>query len=215
MKMASLPTLWATCVDRLKDRVNNRSFWEAIELTRPVAIENDTLIIGLDPSNYNRATHIQQTATMHAVTNTVQEIFNLPLQVRLIEGTTLADWESLKDREAHVMAMRQAAVTPRQVMPEGQADSWDALYDQMARLYSQTPHRTLPQGKARYANEALYVLVEAMDYLYPAETDEHAERGLARLLDRISHMADIPAPVLGFELERLRAWRKAGTEQAG
>lgn len=214
MNRTSLPTLWATCVERLKDRVNNRSFWEAIEQTRPITIEDDTLIIGLEPGEYHRASHIQQTATMHAVVNTVKEIFNQPLQVRLIEGTTLEDWEAAKDREARVVAMRQAAVMPRQTETPGQAENWDALYDQMSRLYANTPHRSLAQGKARYANEALYLLVEAMDYLYPEPPDENAERSLARILDRIGHMADIPAAVLAFELERLRAWRKAESVDA-
>ena len=60
---------------------------------------------------------------------------------------------------------------------------------------------------ARYANDALYLLVEAMDTVYPADPDEHAERQLARALDRIGASADIPASVIAFELERLRAWR--------
>ncbi|MCS6777480.1 MAG: hypothetical protein RMJ43_12825 [Chloroherpetonaceae bacterium] len=208
MNAAALPTLWANCVERLKDRVNNRSFWEAIEATQPITIEDSTLIIGLDALNFNLASHIQQTATMHAVNETVREVFQQPLQVRLIEGTTLADWEMLKEREAQLAASRQQSeVRPAPV--DVHADSWDALYDQIARLYATTPYRSLPQGKARYANEALYTLVEAMDTLYPADADEMTERSLARILDRIAGASEIPASVLAFELERLRAWRKS------
>jgi hypothetical protein len=208
MNAASLPTLWANCVERLKDRVNNRSFWEAIEQTHPVTIENDTLIIGLDAMNFNHATHIQQTTTMHAVTETVKEVFNHTLQVRLIEGSSLADWEAVKERDARVAAMKQQTVT-RKVVEDVNAQSWDALYDHIARLYAQTPHRSLPQGKARYANEALYMLVEAMDSLYPDDADEITERSLARILERIANASEIPSPMLAFELERLRAWRRA------
>jgi hypothetical protein len=208
MNAASLPTLWANCVERLKDRVNNRSFWEAIEQTHPVTIENDTLIIGLDAMNFNHATHIQQTTTMHAVTETVKEVFNHTLQVRLIEGSSLADWEAVKERDARVAAMKQQTVT-RKVVEDVNAQSWDALYDHIARLYAQTPHRSLPQGKARYANEALYMLVEAMDSLYPDDADEITERSLSRILERIANASEIPAPMLAFELERLRAWRRA------
>lgn len=208
MNAAALPTLWANCVERLKDKINNRSFWEAIEVTRPVTIENSTLIIGLDAINFNRATHIQQVSTMHTVHETVKEVFQQPLQVRLIEGTSLADWESIKEREARVAAMKQQT-TVRKVVEEVNTDSWDALYEQIARLYAMTSHRSLPQGKARYANEALYMLVEAMDSLYNDDGDEASERSLARVLDRIANASEIPAPMLAFELERLRAWRKA------
>lgn len=208
MNAAALPTLWANCVERLKDRVNNRSFWEAIEATQPITIEDSILIIGLDALNFNLASHILQTATMHAVSETVREVFQQPLQVRLIEGTTLADWEMLKEREARLAAARQQPEVHAAPV-EAPANSWDALYDQIARLYATTPYRSLPQGKARYAVEALYTLVEAMDTLYPPDADEMTERSLARILDRIAGASEIPASVLAFELERMRAWRKS------
>ena len=109
-------------------------------------------------------------------------------------------------REAN--EMRQTT-TVRPQTPAGYTDPWEALADQVTRLYSQVANRALPQNKARYANEALYTLVEAMDTLYPDEADDLAERGLARVLERIAGNSEIPAPMLAFELERLRAWRKS------
>ncbi len=210
MNAASLPELWANCVDSLKDRVNNRSFWEALEHTYPITIENDTLIIGMEPENFNRAGHIQQTSNMHTVTKTVEEIFNHPFQVRLIEGNTLSDWEAVKERDARVAAMREATSAPRPVTPSApQANSWDAIYEQLARLYAQSEHRSMPQGKSHYVNEALYLLVEAMDTLYPDQPDEATERNLARAIERIANSAEMPPTVVAFELDRLRAWRKA------
>ena len=211
---SSLPVLWANCVERLKDRVNSRSFWEAVESTHPITIENDTLVVGLDTMDMNRASHIQHSAHARTVSQVIEEVFHQPLQLRLIEGTTLADWEATKDRDARMAAMREAAET-RQVTTSqhpattGYADPWEALTEQATRLYSQMPSRALPQNKARYANEALYLLVEAMDTLYAEEPDDSAERGLARVLERIAGNSEIPAPMLAFELERLRAWRKS------
>ncbi len=214
MSTPSLKGLWANCVDRLKDRINNRSFWEAIEKTQAVLIENGVLVVGLPSEEFSRAGHIQHTSTMHTVTTVVQEQFRQPLQVRLIEGTTPADWEATKEREARVVAMRQASVVPRPAATaDGSADTWEGLYEQMARLYAQTPFRSLPQGKARYANEALYILAEAMELLYTEPADDHMERSLARVLERIANASEIPAAALAFELERLRAWRRASAEQ--
>jgi hypothetical protein len=53
------------------------------------------------------------------------------------------------------------------------------------------------------------MLMDAMETLYPEQPDDAAERSLARVLDRISNASEIPASVLAFELERLRAWRAA------
>ncbi|HLK60349.1 MAG TPA: hypothetical protein VKU00_27560, partial [Chthonomonadaceae bacterium] len=202
------------CVERLKDRVNSRSFWEAVESTHPITIENDTLVVGLDTMDINRASHIQHSAHAHTVQQVLEEVFHQPLELRLIEGTTLADWEATKEREARMAEMREASqmrpgTAARPQAPAGYTDPWEALAEQVTRLYSQVPNRALPQNKARYANEALYTLVEAMDTLYPDDPDDIAERGLARVLERIAGNSEIPAPMLAFELERLRAWRKS------
>lgn len=207
MKAAALKMLWSNCVERLKDRVNNRSFWEALEQAQPVTVENDILIIGLDPENFNRASHLQQVTNMHAINEVAQELFNQPLQVRVIEGTTLQDWEAAKEKDARIAAMKEAGTT-RSINVDRQMTGWDGLYEQVARLYMQTPSRSLPQGKARYAIEALNAVAEAMDTLYGDNPDETAERSLSRTLERIGNSSDIPPAVLAFELERLRAWRK-------
>jgi len=211
MKSAALSLLWVNCIERLKDRINNRSFWEAIETTHAITIEGDILIIGLDPDNFNRATHLNQVSHMHAISEVVQELFNQPLKVRVIEGTTAQDWVLTKERDARIATMKQST-TVRKIKEDSELEGWDGLYEYIARLYMQTPHRAMPQGKARYANEALYVLVEAMDTLYPEHPDDMVERSLARCLERIASSADMPATVIAFELERLRAWRKPGVD---
>lgn len=208
MSTPSFPDLWATCVDRLKDRINNRSFWEAVESTWAITIDNGILVIGLPPEYISRASLITQVSTLHTVNTVVQEVFRQPLRVQIIEGLTLQDWEAHKEREARMAAARQAVpAAPRPVTSAG--GSWEMVYEQMARLFAQMPYRSLPQGKARYADQALNILVEAMDTLYPAEPDEQAERSLARVLERISNVSEIPAAMLAFELERLRAWRSS------
>lgn len=211
MNTANLPLVWANCVELLKDRINNRSFWEALEATVPITIENGTLIIGMESPNFNLASHIQHASHLNAVVRVVEERFQQPLQVRLIEGSTLADWEATKERDARVAAMKEATQSAP-VLEDAAARSWETLNEQLSALYHQRPLRSLPQSKARFANEALYTLVEAMDTLYSEEPDETAERSLARTLDRIANIAEIPAPVLAFELERLRAWRKSNAE---
>jgi hypothetical protein len=203
--------LWATCVDQLKDRINNRSFWEAIEQTHAVTIDGDTLVLGFDVEKFGLASVIQQPASMAAVSEIVGQVLGMPLQVRLIEGTTVQEWEGARERETRMAAIRQAAPIPRAATADGA--SWESLIEQISRLYSQAPFRALPQGKARYANEALYLLVESMDTLYGDGAEEQTERSLARVLDRIANASEIPSSVLAFELERLRAWRRASEQE--
>jgi hypothetical protein len=211
--MTSAPTslliAWANCVERLKDRINNRSFWEALEATRPITIEDNTLIIGLESVNLNRASYIQQTQAMNTVKITVAEILGKPLDVRLIEGITRDDWETAKERDAKAASIRAAEAAAPDPLVSSDGMTWEMLAEHVYRLYSQFSFRSLPQSKARYANEALYTVAEAMDGLYEDPADEQTERSLARVLERIASVSEIPATVLAFELERLRAYRSA------
>ena len=218
MNHSSLAPLWAACVDRLKDRINNRSVWEALEKTAPVGVEGDLLIIGMETENFNQATHIQQHSLQPVIQQTITEIFQKALQITLIEGLTAADWEARKAHDAKIAAIRQAAAsrpvqTAAPTVAMQRSGSWDSLYESLSHLYSSIPFRTLPQGRARFANEALYLLVETMETLYPDNNaDESVERALGRILDRVSGLSEIPAVVIAFELERLRAWRKSEQE---
>ncbi len=212
MTPAALSMLWINCVERLKDRVNSRSYWEALESCRPITIENGELILGIEETHINMGATIQQPGNMQVTLEVVQSLFNQPLKIRIIEGVTLQDWTSTKDREVRVAAMHQA-VTERRIAQDASLEGWDGVYEYVARLYVQTPLRALPQGKARYVNDALYVIADAMDRIYPDNPDEITERSLARILERIASASDIPAAILAFELERLRAWRRANPEQ--
>lgn len=212
MANPSLASYWATCVDTIKDRVNNRSLWSALEQTVAITLEEGLLVLGLAPENSGSASVIQHSATMHAVNNIVNEVFGQRLQLKIIEGSTLADWELYKEQDAQLQEIRKAALAPKTTTPSASSGSWEAVYEQMARLFAQTPYRALPQGKARYANEALYILMDAMETLYPTPPDDSAERSLARVLERIANTSEIPSSVLAFELERLRAWRTSSAQ---
>ena len=207
MANTPLASYWATCVDRIKDRINNRTLWAALEQTTAITIEEGVLVVGHSPENSGVVGVIQHPSTTHSVGNIVQEVFGHRLQLKIIEGSTAADWEAFKEREARAESIRKAALATRASAPAATSGSWEAVYEQMARLFAQMPYRALPQGKARYANEALYILLDAMEELYPNPPDDASERSLARVLERIANASEIPAPVLAFELERLRAWR--------
>lgn len=207
MANSSLASYWATCVDTVKDRVNNRSLWAALEQTTAIAVEEGVLVLGYSPENSGVPGVIKHPSTLHAVTNIVQEVFGHRLQVKIIEGSTPADWAAYKELEVQAESIRKTALAPKAAAPSGISGSWEAVYEQMARMFAQMPDRALPQGKARYANEALHVLLDAMEELYPSTPDDTSERSLARVLDRIANASEIPASVLAFELERLRAWR--------
>lgn len=203
--------LWQQTVGLCKDRVNSRSFWEALERAVAIAVEDGTLIIGLKAEIFNQAGHLNVSEHRNAIETSASAAWGQPLRIRIIEGDTLADWESRKKRDARVAAHREASYDRRD-QQAAEAQSWDSLYEYVARAYSATPLRSLPQARARYVTDMLYVIVDAMDQLFPAEPDEAVERLLARVIERVATNVEMPATLVALEVERLRAWRKQAAQ---
>jgi len=203
----SASELWTKTVDRVKDRVNSRSLWETMEKAIGIAVEDGVFIVGLNARIFNEAGHMTASDHRNAIEAAASSLAGLPLKLRVIEGDTLADWVATKKNDARIAAMRVATYDRRDRM-QAEAQNWDTLYDYVARTYSSTPMRQLPQAKARYLTDMLYVLSDAMDQLYPEQPDEPTERHLARIIDKVAQNCEIPSTILALELQRLRVWQK-------
>jgi hypothetical protein len=209
MASENLPAseLWAKTVDQVKHRVNNRSLWETLEKTVGITIEDGIFIVGLEARVYNEAGNLTTAEHKNAIEVAASQIAGQPLRIRVIEGETPADWVATKKRDERVAAMRETTYERRD-KESAESQSWDALYDYAARSYSSLQMRQLPQSKARYLTDMLYVLSDAMNQLYPEQPDEHTQRLLARVIDKVAGSAEVPATLVALELERLRAWQK-------
>ena len=203
-EILSPPELWSKTVNAVKNRVNHRSLWETLEQAVAITIESDTLIIGLDARIFNLAGHLSVSDHRNAIQQELSSAAGRPLQFRVIEGTSLADWAALQKREERVAAMRETTYEKRD-RETAEAQSWENIYEHAARAYSGTPFRQLPQSKARYLAEILPAVVEAMKEIYPEKPDEHTERLLARVIDKIASNVEAPASAIAYELFRLRA----------
>ena len=133
------------------------------------------------------------------------------LTFRLIEGTTLADWEYTKARDVAAVQQRQQAAQKR-VVESKAFGSWDEIYDQVSRLWANAEFRALATGKARYLEQALAMVEKALDSLAPAgdgKRTEQTERGLSRVVERIASMTGSDATVIAYLLEQRRDKEKA------
>jgi hypothetical protein len=201
-------------VKAVKDRVNNRSLWIALEAASGVTIEGDTLIIGLAYENINQTGHLNTPEHRNAMENAASELAGRPLRIRLIEGNTLEDWEDTKRRDARVAAKREATYARRDA-EAASTESWDGVFEYAARAFSALPSKALPQSRARYLTDMLYVLADTADQLLGSQPDETAERQYARVLDRVAINAEVPAALVAMEVERLRAWRQSSGGSEG
>ncbi|MCS6949908.1 MAG: hypothetical protein RMM06_01550 [Armatimonadota bacterium] len=201
----SASEIWAQGVDRMKDKIVLPSMWEALDHAVPITIENGEFVVGLPPQRFSLSGHLRNPGYRRTIEIILSELAGEELQLRIIEGTTLADWERTKQREAIAAASREQQYVQRRKQEELE-QSWDALYERIVRAYSEQPYRQLPQGKAAYLHRALQMVQEAMQELYPqnGEADDLTERNLARVIDRIANNVGVPPAMVAYELLRLR-----------
>lgn len=203
----SLSELWNQTVDLIKDKTNNISLWETLEQTVPITLEEDTLIIGINSENLNNPAQLTNTDYKNTIETSLARTFGKTIKFRVIEGTSLDDWKRAKEREARVATM-QTTTYNRIDVKSATTHSWDGIFDYVSRSYNAVPFRQLPQMRARYLTDILYALSDVMDELYGDNPSETTERQLARVLEKIATLTEIPAPTIALELDRLRAWQK-------
>ncbi|MDO8683738.1 MAG: hypothetical protein Q7N50_09685 [Armatimonadota bacterium] len=205
MSDRNVHTIWAEVVEKVKERTISPALWRALEKAQGIIIEDGFLVVGFAPIDYSLRGHLASSEHQNAIIAAVAEVAGQPLRLRLIEGLTIADWENAKKREAAAEAVREAASRKRSVELAA-AKTWEGVMEQVSRKYANMPMRQLPQARARYLAEAVQIMSEAMDVLYPSngQADDLAERSLARLIEKVATLVDLPGAIVADRLLRYR-----------
>ncbi|MDI6827311.1 MAG: hypothetical protein QME62_02370 [Armatimonadota bacterium] len=202
-------TAWNKVVDHVKLKVMHRTLWEALENAVPVTIDEGQFIVGFAPGSFHLSGNMTTSEHKMAIENAIRQFTGQPLTLRIIEGTSLQDWAHAKAKDQRMAALRDAAYQKQQ-QEKATAKSWEGLLEYVSRRYANTPLRTLPQAKAKYIEEVVRTISETMDELMPDsddaddDADELAERSLARVLEKVATLTEVPSAIIALELRRFR-----------
>jgi hypothetical protein len=146
-------------------------------------------------------------------------VYGERLEFRLIDGATLEDWEALKAAEARAKAAAASRNPGRgQGTPEGRVAAappgaaragegqWDELIQRLHRGYQDLPKRQYPHIKARFVRDVLkWISQVEEDRKYAEDANEEAnDRGLARVLERLGSVVDLPPVLVAIMYESLK-----------
>ena len=199
--------IWAGTVDRVKQEVNAISLWRALESTVPVAWEDNYFVVGVGTAEGAQAGQMNSAEHRSTIERTLQSLTgNRDLRFRVIGGTAYADWQYEKARDAAAASQQQHTVQRRAEVADSAAN-WDQIFDQMSRLWAASENRSLASGKARYVQEAVTRVAEALGTLAPDadKSDVQNERILSRIIERIASNANTDPVLVGcliFERRR-------------
>ena len=201
--------LWDKVVDRVKMKVIHPTLWRSLEAATPIAMEDGLFIVGFAPGSYHMSGHLTISEHRNAIQNALKEFSGTPLNLRVIEGDSLADWQAVKDKDERVQVLQDERYRKGQDAA-AITKAWEDLFENAGRRYASTKLHGLPQMRAKYIVEMLKRLSDAIDQLMPEPPDELSERSLARVIERVGTMVEAPASMIALELMRYRAARKSG-----
>lgn len=196
--------LWDKVVNEVKLRVIHPTLWRTLEMAIPITIEGNQFIVGMAPGTLHMSGHMTSSEHKNAIERAIAQFSGQQLSLRVIEGSTFQDWVQVKRKDESLQALKEAAQKKREA-ETAVTKSWEGLLEMVGRRYASTPLRQLPQFRARYLVEMLKAISETMDELMPqGKIDELAERSLARVIEKVATLTDIPPAIIALELMRYR-----------
>ena len=123
-------------------------------------------------------------------------------------GTSLSEAEKKAREGARARSTTRANAGSAPARPSARIGEgpWDEVIQRIHRQYQQVPKRQFPQAKARYLREALSWIAatdEELRYQDGFDEDSH-ERALARALERLASVLDLPAVLVALQFENMK-----------
>jgi hypothetical protein len=197
--------LWSRTTETVKKIVIHPSLWKAMEVAQPITIDGGVLVLGFPIGTFDQSGHLLASNHKNAIEKVLTEFHQAPLTFRVIDGVDAVDWRHVKERDERVREM-QAEASEKRAREESIVGAWDDLYDRVTRIYAQLPLRQFPQRRALYVRQAVAAISEVMEQLADqrAVNEELFERSIARAIDKVSTLANLPGTMVAIELVRHR-----------
>ncbi|HEX5323156.1 MAG TPA: hypothetical protein VFW40_05165 [Capsulimonadaceae bacterium] len=191
MLIESPQKLWDAAIPQAQKQIDDPIAWLAMQSARALVVEQDTLVLAVPAEVEYLAACLTDSANQPIFVDVLTSLAQKPIQLRVILGETLEDWDKIREKEIppapmpsiHApppMAAREvsfppvdenAAVRPNREnltamderVEERKSGAWDSTLEKISRGMSQTPLRQFPQGRAHYFMNSIRLISETMD----------------------------------------------------
>lgn len=176
---------------------------DAMEAVIPITLDEDTLVCGLAPRDYPLSGHLHADNVRNTIENILHQASRRHIRFELIEGTTPADWEAIKDRQrrAHAAVI---AMAEQKLEEHHFEDVLNQIVGELRRRITSARDRMLPQVRAQLLLEIVPQLSDTEEMLFAEQETHDRRRSMARAIDRIAGFLEVPALTLAIEIERHR-----------
>jgi hypothetical protein len=190
-----LNALWKYITDQVKARVQMPALWRSMEAATPLAIENDELVMGFDAATMHQSGLLLDARYHNMIEQMLETATRKRLRIRVVQGTTPADWEQFKQQLAEGERLQKESRDQFRTRAEA-GETWEAVGEQLVRAFGNLPHRALPSVQGRFLEESLERLTEAYSRLMADPPSEPEERAYSRVLERLAERINVPSALI-------------------
>ncbi|NCO33587.1 MAG: hypothetical protein AUJ92_02270 [Armatimonadetes bacterium CG2_30_59_28] len=200
-------SVWEKVKSQTFDHIPFRAnVMDAFHAAVPIAIDGDIFVVGFSAAQFHMSGLLRTPDTKNAAESVLRDMAKREIQLEVIEGTTVEEWRSIKERRtiSRESQMRDARVRLDNRSTKG---SFDSLREELARRHSEVEGRQFPQAKARFLRDVLPLLAETSANVKadPKVNEDTFNRELARTYDRLGSWVDMSASHVALELDRYLA----------
>lgn len=197
--MPELTEIWKDLLPKLREAVTGVGVWTALNASRPVAFEDGVLVIGMPHEDAELSGHLKVVTTKRILETYASRALGKPIQVRIIDGISQADWDGQKRRDAEGRRLQEIGMNKMRAEMTARSN-WESVYDQLGRQYAAVANKSLPQNRARFYVGAVELLAETRRE--QESWDELGERNFARCIERLAQYAEIPSAIVASDVLR-------------
>lgn len=204
MNQKQVHQIWLQVAEMVKDRVIVPTLYRALELGVGLTIDGDQFILGFSSADLPMASLLRSGQHQAIIEQCIYAVVKKKLRLKLVEGTTLADYEAYK-RQIAAREATQTTISAQREQERAIQAAWDEIGEKITRGYARLHLRQLPQSRGKFMKWAFGVINEGIKSLnYTDDADEMHQRALGRVFEKFATVVDIPSSLVAYEFFKLR-----------
>lgn len=195
--MPELSEVWKQALPEIRRGVTGVGVWAALNGAVPLLVEDGTLVLGLPSEESELSGHLRIPQTRKLIEQEISARWDGNVNLRVIDGTSVSDWERVKRRDLEARRLQEVA--------EGKAraeiaarTSWESVYESLSRKFAAMPNKSMPMNRAKFYAEGIAILADARKN-QPVQ-DELGQRNFGRCIERLAQYSEVPSTIVALHV---------------
>jgi hypothetical protein len=195
--MTDLLGTWKEALPKIQNSVTGRGVWAALNAARPIALEENVMVLGVPHEDSELSGHLRIPSTKRVMEVMLSQVVGSAVTVRVIDGVTQEDYDLVKRRDGERRRLEDQEMAKMRAEMSAKT-SWEGVYEQLSRRFAAVTNKSLPQSRARFYEEAIEIIAQARRE--QTTYDDMGERNFARCLERLAQYVEIPSAMVAHDI---------------